>query len=227
MSAYNEGPQGPYRPEQYGSQGQSAEGPYQPAPGGPVPPKDPFRLIVEDLSVKSLNLVRTVIGLVGAVAMIIGLALLVAPGKTLIVFTVALGVYFIVSGLVRLITSIVAQGLPGGWRVLGVLVGALLSIGGVVIVKNTTLSASTLLVLVTLIVGLGWIMEGIMTLAESWAVPHSGWAIFSAVVSIIAGVFILINPLGSTAVLVIFGGCALLALGVVSLIRAFTFGRRR
>ncbi|RBP97147.1 hypothetical protein CRD60_08365, partial [Bifidobacterium aemilianum] len=141
--------------------------------------------------------------------MIIGLALLVAPGKTLIVFTVALGVYFIVSGLVRLITSIVAQGLPGGWRVLGVLVGALLSIGGVVIVKNTTLSASTLLVLVPLMVGLGWIMEDVMTLAESWAVPHSGWAIFSAVVSIIAGVFILINPLGSTAVLVIFGGCAL------------------
>ncbi|AKV56115.1 membrane protein [Bifidobacterium actinocoloniiforme DSM 22766] len=196
-------------------------------PGGPQRSRDPFRLIVEDLTSKSVNLVRAVFGIVGAVALIIGLALLIVPGKTLTVFTVALGVYFIITGLVHLITSIVAQGLPGGWRVLSVLIGALLAIGGVVIVKNTTVSASTLLVLVTLIVGIGWIMEGVMTLAESWAVPHSGWAIFSAVVSIIAGVFILINPMGSTVVLVIFGACALVVLGVASLIRAFTFGRRR
>ncbi|BDR52647.1 hypothetical protein KIM372_05540 [Bombiscardovia nodaiensis] len=198
---------------------------YQQGQPGPGPVRDPFRLIVEDLSTKSVNLVRAVFGIVGAAALIIGAALLIVPGKTLIVFTIALGIYFIISGLVRLITSIVAQGMPGGWRALGILVGILLAVGGVVIVKNTALSASTLLVLVTLIVGLGWIMEGVMTLAESWAVPNSGWAIFSAVISIIAGIFILISPLSSTVILVIFGGCALVVLGITSLIRAFTFGK--
>lgn len=208
------------------SQQQQYEGPYQAQYQGPTPVNDPFRLIVEELSHRSVNAIRTVIGIVGAAATIIGLALLLVPGKTLIVFTVALGVYFIISGLVRLITSIVAQGMPTGWRVLGIIVGLLLTIGGIIVVKNTTLSASTLMVMVTLIVGLGWIMEGVMTLAETWAVPHSGWAIFSAVVSIIAGIFVLINPLSSTVVLVIFGGCALLVLGITSLIRAFTFGKQ-
>lgn len=189
--------------------------------------RDSLSLMVEELSRKSVNAIRAVFGIVGAVAVIIGLALLVMPGKTLIVFTVALGIYFIVSGVVRLITSLVAQGMPGGWRVLGIIVGLLLTIGGIVIIKNTALSASTLLIMVTLIVGIGWIMEGVMTLAETWAVPYNGWAIFNAVVSIIAGICILISPLNSTLVLVIFGGCALLILGITSLIRAFTFGKNR
>ncbi|BDR54989.1 hypothetical protein KIMH_11000 [Bombiscardovia apis] len=214
--------------EQYNGQKQDSnqEG-YRPNQGYYMPPRDPFKLIVEELSQKSINMVRMVTGIVGAVALIIGLALLIVPGKTLIVFTVALGIYFIISGLVRLVTSLVAQGMPGGWRVLGILVGLLLSIGGVVVIKNTALSASTLLVMVTLIVGIGWIMEGVVTLAETWAVSHNGWAIFSAVISIVAGIFILISPLSSTVLLVIFGGCALVILGISSLIRAFTFGKQR
>ena len=193
---------------------------------GSMPTMDPFRLIVEDMAGGTMKAIRIVLGAMGALGVVLGLALLLWPDKTLIALTVILGIYFIISGVVRLATSIVAQGLPGGWRILGILFGALIAIGGIVIIKNTALSASALTILVTMIVGIGWIMEGVMSLAASWGTPHSGWAIFSGVVSILAGICVMIYPLGSVMFLVIFSGCALLVLGIVSIIRAFSFGRR-
>ena len=57
-----------------------------------------------------------------------------------------------VSGVVRIVTAIVELGLPGGWRVLDILVGLLLSVGGVVMLKNSALSGATLAVVVTMVV---------------------------------------------------------------------------
>ena len=228
------------QPNQYGGQdssqnngqyqnnyGQNNYGQYGQYPGyqGRPPRMDPFSMIAEDLGFKTLRAIRTIMGVMGVIGVILGLALLLRPDKTLIAVTVVLGIYFIISGVVRLATSIVSKGLPGGWRVLGVLFGALIAVGGIVIVRNTALSASALTLLVTIIVGISWIMEGVMSLAASWGLPHSGWAIFSGIVSIIAGVIVMIYPLSSVIFLVIFSGCALLVLGVVSIIRAFTFGR--
>lgn len=195
--------------------------------GGPVPPLDPFRLVVENLSLRTRNTIRIVLAVMGVIEAILGLALLLVPGKTLILLTVILGIYFIISGAVRLVSSIVSQGMPGGWRALGILFGLLIAIGGIVIVRNTALSASALTILVTVIVGVSWIMEGVMSLVESWGLPHSGWAIFSGVISILAGILVMFNPLGSMLFLVIFSGCALLILGIVAIIRSFTFGKGR
>ena len=130
-----------------------------------------------------------------------------------------------VSGVIRVVSAIVELGLPAGWRVLNVFVGVLLAIGGVVVLKNAALSGATLLVMITLVVGIGWIMEGVMALLESWKLPKSGWAVLYAVVSVIAGMVILFAPLSSAMWLMIFGGVALMVMGVSSIVRAFTFGR--
>ncbi|WP_240811895.1 HdeD family acid-resistance protein [Bifidobacterium avesanii] len=186
---------------------------------------DPFKLIEEHLPQRAKNWIRAVYAVVGAAALVIGLALLVWPGPTLVVATVALAVYFVVSGIVRAVTAFAVQGVPGGWRVLDVLVGVLLTIGGIVMLKNTTLSASTLVILITSVVGISWIMEGVMSLAESWRVPASGWAVAYGLISIFAGFVLLVTPVQSTAFLVVFAGCALVVMGVTALVRAFKFGR--
>ena len=85
----------------------------------------------------------------------------------------------------------------------------------------------TLAIFVTLVVGIGWVMEGVMALAESWALPSSGWAVLYAVLSIVAGVTLLFSPAGSAVFLAIFCGVALIVTGISALIRAFTFGRPR
>lgn len=222
------GAQNPYGAQYpYGAQGQpgpqnpyAAQNPYA-QPGG----FDPFRLIESMLPQRARNWIRGTYAVVGVTALIIGIALLVWPGPTLVVATVALGIYFLVSGIVRAVTALAAQGLPSGWRVLDVLVGVLLTVGGIVVLKNAMMSASALLVLITCMVGIGWIMEGFMGIVESWRVPSSGWAVAYGVVSIIAGIIVLVTPMESTVFLVIFAGCALVVMGVTALVRAFTFGR--
>ncbi|RSX54856.1 hypothetical protein D2E26_0910 [Bifidobacterium dolichotidis] len=187
----------------------------------------PFHLVEEHLPTGAKNMIRAAYAIIGIVAVACGVCLLVWPGATLVVATVILGIYFLVSGVVRVISSIVELGLPAGWRVLGVIVGILLVIGGIVVLKNITLSTGMLAVMFTLIVGIGWILEGVMALAESWSLPNSGWAIAYAIISILAGFVLLCMPLAGTLWLILFGGIALVVLGIFAVIRAFTFGRAK
>ena len=53
---------------------------------------------------------------------------------------VALGIYFVVSGVIRIVSAIVTLGLPAGWRILDILIGIMLSVGGVLMLKNAALS---------------------------------------------------------------------------------------
>ena len=174
--------------------------------------QSPFRLFEGMLPTGAKNLVRGTYGVIGVAALALGICLLVWPGITLKV-------------AVRIVSSLVEMGLPAGWRILGVLIGIILVIGGIVIFKNVTMSTAMLAIMFTLIVGICWIMEGVMALAESWSVPSSGWAIAYAIISIIAGFVLLCMPMASTLWLIIFGGCAMVVMGICAIVRAFTFGR--
>lgn len=171
------------------------------------------------------NAIRTLYAIIGTAAVVLGVALLVWPGGTLSIFAVILGIYFVISGVTHFISAIVELGLPAGWRVLDCLVGILLTIGGIIMLRNATLSAQTLALFVTLTVGIGWMLEGSITLLESWQVTKSGWAIAYAILSIIAGIIILLYPLSSTIWLIIFSSVTMIILGVTAIVRAFTFGR--
>lgn len=188
-------------------------------------PISPFKLAEEWLPKKAKNAIRGTYAILGIAAIILGLALLIWPGATLKVAAIALGAYFVVSGVVRIVTAIVELGLPGGWRVLDILIGLMLAVGGVVTLKNAALSGATLAVLITMVVGLGWMLEGVMALVESWRIPSSAWAVIYALLSIIAGFIVLFSPISSTTWLILFGGCALVVIGIVAIVRAFTFGK--
>ena len=209
----------PYGNPYMGGGNQGQDGSWQPV--------SPFKLVEEWLPQQAKNAIRGVYGVLGVVALILGLALLIWPGATLKVAAIALGAYFVVSGVIRIVTAVVELGLPGGWRVLDILIGVLLTVGGVIVLKNAVLSGATLAVLITMVVGLGWMMEGVMALVESWRMPSSGWAVVYALLSIVAGFIVLFSPVSSTAWLILFGGCALIVLGVVAIVRAFTFGKPR
>ncbi|WEV42445.1 HdeD family acid-resistance protein [Bifidobacterium sp. ESL0682] len=186
---------------------------------------NPFKLVEEWLPSQAKKAIRIGYGVVGIVALLLGLALLIWPGKTLVVVAVILGIYFVVSGVIRIIGAISENGLPGGWRVLDIFVGIILVIGGVSMLKNTAISTALLTILVTLTVGIGWIMEGIMALVETWRLPKSGWAIFYAIISILAGIVVLFSPFTSVILLVIFAGIAMVVMGILAIVRAFCFGK--
>ncbi len=186
---------------------------------------DPFIFDERGMIDRGIKTVRWIYGVTGVMGLLTGAALLFWPVKTMVVLTVVLGVYFIVAAIVRLVAAIGAPILPSGWRALSIITSLLLLFGGIVMVRNQTLSAAALTTFAVLAIGFGWIIEGVMTLVESGAVHNRGLAVFSGVLSIIAGIVVFLFPLESTEMLVLFAGAALAVLGATLLVRAFTFGR--
>lgn len=186
---------------------------------------DPFIFDERSMIDRGIKTVRWIYGVTGVMGLLAGAALLFWPVKTMVVLTVVLGVYFIVAAIVRLVAAIGAPILPSGWRALSIITSLLLLFGGIVMVRNQALSAAALTTFAVLAIGFGWIIEGVMTLVESGAVHNRGLAVFSGVLSIIAGIVVFLFPLESTEMLVLFAGAALAVLGATLLVRAFTFGR--
>ena len=177
-------------------------------------------LEVSELTRKVVRGIRTGMVVTGVLSVVLGALVLFWPGATLDVIAVLFGLYFVVAGALRVVTGLVTP-LLGGLRVLNILIGLLLLIAGVAAIRNPLASLSVL----ALFIGIAWIVEGIMSLTEVENGGSRWYAIIYGIVSIIAGVVVLFLPVSSLAALVIFGGVALVVLGIVEVVRAFSFGR--
>ena len=120
----NQNPYGPYAYNpNYGPNGQPAWGPdgqqYQnngQADGGNqsgwqqtnwyTGDFNPFRLIEEWLPEKAKTRIRVIYGVVGVAGIALGAALLLVPNKTLALAALLLGVYFVISGVVRIVGAL-------------------------------------------------------------------------------------------------------------------------
>jgi uncharacterized membrane protein HdeD (DUF308 family) len=196
-----------------------------PSVARPLSPSDALRLEARELTRAAIVRIRWMFGIAGIAAAVIGLALLVWPGKSRTVAAVLLGVSNIVSAVVRLAVAVAAPDISAGWRILDVLFSVLFLMGGVFMVRNSAVAAGTLAIIVAFIVGIGWISEGILALIESARSASPGWAVAFGLLSIAAGVIVVAVPGWSAVTLVIFTGAAALVTGVAALARAFTFGR--
>lgn len=193
---------------------------------------DPADAVLHDLNLdarsmtrSAINGIRAALGISGGVAVVLGVVLLFWPEKTLAVLAIFLGIYFLVAGIMRLAIGIFSRGIGGGIRTLNIILGVLLVIAGIVALKNVTAAATTLVILAVAFIGIGWIIEGVMALVESGRAPSSGWAIAYGIISIIAGLVVLVLPASSAVFLLLFAAIALIVLGIIGIVRAFTFGR--
>jgi len=177
------------------------------------------------LSRAAINGVRVAFGISGVAALILGIVLLVHPSRTLAAIAVVFGIYFIIAGLVRLGVGVFSRSISAGLRVLDILFGLLLVGAGVIAVKDSATAAAVLLIVVTVIIGIGWIIEGVLSIVESKGAPSSAWAIVFGVLSIIAGLIVLAVPGWSVLWLVLVGAISLIVLGILGIVRAFVFGR--
>lgn len=159
---------------------------------------------------------RIVLGVLTVVA---GMLVLGWPGAAVVTVAVILGIQLITFGIVRVVTAFTgATGVP---RVLFVLVGALLVVGGVLCLLSPFQAVASLVVLF----GLCWVVNGVVELVHGFA-GGGGWAIVSGAVSVLAGIAVLAYPAPSGRVLVWLFGVALIAIGV-SLFLSAVFGDRR
>ncbi len=171
-----------------------------------------------------INTVRAAIGVSGAVSAVIGLLILVWPVKTAVVVAGIIAVYAVIAGVVNLAIGIFSRRL-GGWARVGYLVlGAVFLIAAIVSFANLGAAAAGLAVLVGVLFGISWIVEGVVGLTMMGDSASKVWTIIYAVIGIVAGILLLMSPLWGAALLWLWLGVSLVVLGIVQLVRAFRFG---
>lgn len=178
-----------------------------------------------ELTKSAVNTIRVTLGITGVLALIAGIFITFWPKNSAIVLTVMIGIYFLIAGLAYVGLGIFSKGLSGGARALDIILGILFVVGGVLMLTSPSESAAVLGIFLGVIVGILWIVEGAVALAQAGSSASKGWAIFFGLLSIIAGIVLLFSPLWGAAILFWVTGISLIVLGIVQIVRAFTFGR--
>jgi uncharacterized membrane protein HdeD (DUF308 family) len=156
----------------------------------------------------------------GIVTLLAGLLAIVWPGKTIVAIAVLFGIQLVVAGIFRFVAAFAADDETGGTRVLLALLGVLSFIVGLYALRHVLLTIAAL----ALLLGIFWIVNGaVETFA---ALSHRGmqgrgWTIFMGLLSVVAGIVVLVYPAISLATLAIVLGFWLLVYGIMEIMLAF------
>ncbi|MDQ1126215.1 uncharacterized membrane protein HdeD (DUF308 family) [Microbacterium sp. SORGH_AS 505] len=170
---------------------------------------------------------RTVVGgirgalLIGGVlAVVVGILILVWPGKTAMVVAGIIAAWAVIAGVVNIALGVLSRS-AGAWSRVGhIVLGLIFLIAGIVAFSNLGLAAGTLATFVGALVGILWIVEGVVSLTTLGGTRSRGWTIAFAVLSIVAGVLILFAPVWGALVLWVWLGISLILLGAIQIVRA-------
>ncbi|WP_353827536.1 HdeD family acid-resistance protein [Agromyces sp. SYSU T0242] len=184
-----------------------------------------FAFDANELTKSTVNAIRIALGVGGVVSLIIGVFITFWPERSAVVLTILLAIYFLIAGLAYVGLGLFSRGISGGARALDIILGVLFIIGAVIMFSNPTESAVVIGIFLGVLIGILWIIEGVVALAQSGSSGSRGWSIFFGILSLVAGIILLFSPLWGAAVLFIVAGIALMVLGIFQIIRAFTFGR--
>jgi uncharacterized membrane protein HdeD (DUF308 family) len=157
----------------------------------------------------------------GVLTIAVGAMVLAWPGPTILVAATMFGVYLLVSGFAELFLAFT---LPraAATRVLLFLTGALSLVLAILAFRHFGDGYAVLLL--TLWIGIGFIFLGVSELAvaiNDRNVPGRGWFVVFGVISVIAGVILLVWPFDSLVMLTLVSGVSLVILGVIQIVQAF------
>ncbi len=161
----------------------------------------------------------------GVLTLILGVAVLIWPGDSIVVASVVFGVYLLVSGVAQAITAF-AVGMSLGSRVLFFITGALSAVLGYFAFRDFNNGAAVWLLATW--IGLGFIFHGVTATVLAIAVPAlpaRGWYIFVGILTVIAGLVTIVWPISSIVVLAIFAGSWLVVVGSTEVVSALSARR--
>jgi uncharacterized membrane protein HdeD (DUF308 family) len=148
------------------------------------------------------------------------LFVLASPGRTIQVIAVLFGLQLVEAGIYRFVDELATDDESGGTRVLLALLGVLSFIVGLYALRNVLVTIAAL----ALLLGIFWIVNGAVeafTALSHRGMQGRGWTIFMGLLSIVAGVVVLVYPGISLATLAIVLGLWLLLFGVMEIVLAF------
>ncbi|MGW2251593.1 HdeD family acid-resistance protein [Kitasatospora sp. NPDC001660] len=162
--------------------------------------------------------------LAGLASLGLGVVVFAWPRETLLVVGVLFGLYLLVIGIVQLVAAFGTHATTA-LRVLAFISGAICVLLGLLCFR----SAAQSLLLLALWIGIGWLFRGITQLAAALSDPHMparGWQGFAGVANTLAGVLLMVWPVGSIAALAVLAGCWLLILGLIEIVTALQMRSR-
>ncbi|MFD0316002.1 HdeD family acid-resistance protein [Streptomyces flavalbus] len=162
--------------------------------------------------------------LTGVASLVLGVLVLVWPGASLRAAGVLFGLYLVVSGVFQLAAAFGTHRTTA-LRVMAFVSGVLSILLGLFCFRGALQS----ILLLALWIGIGWLFRGLtqtLAAASDPAMPARGWQLLLGVVTLLAGVVLIVSPFESVAVLTVVGGCWLVAVGVVEIIAGFGIRRR-
>ncbi|GGN21282.1 uncharacterized membrane protein HdeD (DUF308 family) [Actinoplanes campanulatus] len=156
--------------------------------------------------------------IVGIVVAVIGVVAFAWPEATLRVVAFLFGLNLLVMGVSRTVLAIIAREAPALQRVLAGAFGVLVTLVGVLCVRNPTGSLSLLL----LIIAIGWILDGLGEIVVTFGrhEPGGGWRIALGVFVLLAAIAILVWPGLSLATFLLIGATTLVFAGICLVVGA-------
>jgi uncharacterized membrane protein HdeD (DUF308 family) len=189
------------------------------SPDGAVPGRAPGQAGGAAQALEQLGRSWTWVLASSIMTLVPGVLVLVWPDETLHVLAVLIGLYLLVNGAFRFVAVFAGSGVE---RVVPLIMSVLFVLAGVLCLRNPLQTIAAL----SLIVGVVWLVTGILTLYTAIAaedMPHRGFVVGAAVIGIVAGIVVLAMPSESARALTRLLGLWLVLLGLAELVLALAW----
>jgi uncharacterized membrane protein HdeD (DUF308 family) len=156
----------------------------------------------------------------GIAAVILGIFLLTAPGITLLFLIQVLGFFWLMSGILGIVSIFIDSSL-WGWKLISGILGTL---AGLVVLQHPLWSTILIPAILVFFLGIQGIISGGANLILAF--QGGGWGMgILGVLNIILGLVLLFNPLIGLTVLPLFLGTLGLVGGIAAIVGAFAIRR--
>lgn len=155
----------------------------------------------------------------GIITVVAGLAAIFLPGATLVAIAIVFAVQLIVGAAFRFASAFAMPGESGWLRALQAILATLSFVVGIYLLGHIALS----LLVLALLLGFYWMFHGIVELFVGIGhaeLPGRAWLIVTGVLSIVAGVVLVVAPGISLFTLTLVLGAWLVVFGVIVAVRA-------
>jgi uncharacterized membrane protein HdeD (DUF308 family) len=157
----------------------------------------------------------------GLLTVVLGAVMLAWPGPSILVAATLFGVYLLLSGAAEVVLAFTLP-TSAATRVLLFISGALSVVLAILSFRHFGDGYAVLLL--SLWIGIGFIFQGVSATAVGIGepvLPGRGWYIAAGIVSVIAGMVVLVWPIDSIVVLTLASGIWLVVIGISQVVYAF------
>ena len=152
----------------------------------------------------------------GIVTLILGVLVVIKPRDTIYAFAILLGIWLFVAGLFRIVVAIADHEDTGGARWLMAVLGLLSVIIGILFLRHTDETVTTL----AFLIGLFWVVGGIIEFFNAYSdhgSPARVWRIAMGLLALAAGVVTLVVPNLTVNTLAVIMGIWLIIYGLLEI----------